>query len=56
MQILKTSCSSIHASTIRGSVTSGAERMTQSAVSGTKSVAQGVVSQSKAVAGKIQNS
>ncbi|VDN06067.1 unnamed protein product [Thelazia callipaeda] len=37
-----------HANTIRGSVTWGAERMTQSAVSGTKSVAQGVVSQSKA--------
>uniref|UniRef100_A0A0R3RHT4 LysM domain-containing protein n=1 Tax=Elaeophora elaphi TaxID=1147741 RepID=A0A0R3RHT4_9BILA len=45
---------STHASTIRGSVTSGAERMTQSAMSGTKSVAQGVVSQSKAVAGTLQ--
>ncbi|KAK6108569.1 LysM domain family protein [Brugia pahangi] len=45
---------SFHANTIRGSVTSGAERMTQSAMSGTKSVAQGVVSQSKAVAGTLQ--
>ncbi|KAL3985769.1 LysM domain family protein [Acanthocheilonema viteae] len=45
---------STHANTIRGSVTSGAERMTHSAVSGTKSVAQGVVSQSKAVAGTLQ--
>uniref|UniRef100_A0A915PYZ1 LysM domain-containing protein n=1 Tax=Setaria digitata TaxID=48799 RepID=A0A915PYZ1_9BILA len=45
---------SVHANTIRGSVTSGAERMTQSAVSGTKSVAHGVVSQSKAVAGTLQ--
>ncbi|VDK77962.1 unnamed protein product [Litomosoides sigmodontis] len=45
---------SIHANTLRGSVTSGAERMTHSAVSGTKSVAQGVVSQSKAVAGTLQ--
>lgn len=35
-------------------MTSGAERMTQSAMSGTKSVAQGVVSQSKAVAGEAQ--
>ncbi|VDO21440.1 unnamed protein product [Brugia timori] len=46
---------SFHANTIRGSVTSGAERMTQSAMSGTKSVAQGVVSQSKAVAGEVQS-
>uniref|UniRef100_A0A1I7VUS0 LysM domain-containing protein n=1 Tax=Loa loa TaxID=7209 RepID=A0A1I7VUS0_LOALO len=45
---------STHANTIRGSVTSGAERMTQSAMSGTKSVAQGVVSQSKVVAGTLQ--
>lgn len=46
-------CFSTHASTIRGSVTSGAERVTQSAVNGTKSVAHGVISQSKAVAGKL---
>ncbi|VDK66694.1 unnamed protein product [Onchocerca ochengi] len=45
---------SIHANTIRGSVTSGTERMTHSAVSSTKSLAQGVVSQSKAVAGTLQ--
>ncbi|CAG9536116.1 unnamed protein product [Cercopithifilaria johnstoni] len=45
---------SIHANTIRGSMTSGAERMTHSAMSGTKSVAHGVVSHSKAVAGTLQ--
>lgn len=44
---------SVHANTIRGSVTSGAERMTHSAIIGTKSVAHGAISGTKSVAQEV---
>ncbi|VDN58889.1 unnamed protein product [Dracunculus medinensis] len=43
-----------HANSIRGTVASSAERMTQTAVSGTMTVAHGVASHTKSAAGSLQ--